>query len=303
MPAPAPAPGAPGRAIVAGPAGRDPDFVCVGTQRAGTTWLHAALDADPGYWMPPFKELGHFGPPEMLHGPEQRLVFLHAVLTREAAAPAPDLALLRWLRRFALAPRQDLAWYRSLFAPAGDRCTGDISPNYFVLDEAAVARMAAALPRARVLILLRAPLARALSQRRFMIERGLWEPTVSVEVQLHRLCAGTASQRARYAEVVDRYERHFPGRVGIFFHDHLAADPEAQLGRIAAFLGRPLARPTAPRPAPVNATRLSLPPLPPAALQTLAARYLDLLGDLPARFSDPVAGWAADLARTAQGAP
>ncbi len=37
-----------------------PDFLCVGAQKAGTTWLYQQLDSHPDFWMPPIKELHYF---------------------------------------------------------------------------------------------------------------------------------------------------------------------------------------------------------------------------------------------------
>ena len=37
-----------------------PDFLCVGAQKAGTSWLYHQLNSHPDFWMPPIKELGYF---------------------------------------------------------------------------------------------------------------------------------------------------------------------------------------------------------------------------------------------------
>jgi hypothetical protein len=34
-----------------------PDFLCVGAQKAGTSWLYRELEPHPDFWMPPVKEL------------------------------------------------------------------------------------------------------------------------------------------------------------------------------------------------------------------------------------------------------
>src|SRR5215471_4218872 len=34
-----------------------PDFLCVGAQKAGTSWLYQQLEPHPDFWMPPLKEL------------------------------------------------------------------------------------------------------------------------------------------------------------------------------------------------------------------------------------------------------
>ena len=40
-----------------------PDFLCVGAQKAGTSWLYQQLEPHPDFWMPPVKELHYFDQP------------------------------------------------------------------------------------------------------------------------------------------------------------------------------------------------------------------------------------------------
>jgi hypothetical protein len=37
-----------------------PDFLCVGAQKTGTSWLYQQLAEHPDFWMPPLKELHYF---------------------------------------------------------------------------------------------------------------------------------------------------------------------------------------------------------------------------------------------------
>ena len=43
-------------------ASKGPDFLVIGAQRAGTTWLHRVLRQHPALWLPPVKELHYFDP-------------------------------------------------------------------------------------------------------------------------------------------------------------------------------------------------------------------------------------------------
>ena len=40
--------------------GKGPDFLVIGAQRAGTTWLHRVLRQHPSLWLAPVKELHYF---------------------------------------------------------------------------------------------------------------------------------------------------------------------------------------------------------------------------------------------------
>lgn len=102
---------------------RLPDFLTLGTQKGGTTTLHRLLCQHPQVFLPGCKEVHYFS--------------LHS--------------------------QRGLAWYSDHFklARADQRC-GDITP-YYLFHPQAPSRIQAALPNARLLILLRDPVERALS--------------------------------------------------------------------------------------------------------------------------------------------
>ena len=43
---------------------KGPDFLIIGAQRAGTTWLHRVLRQHPSLWLAPVKELHYFDKPD-----------------------------------------------------------------------------------------------------------------------------------------------------------------------------------------------------------------------------------------------
>ena len=49
-----------GHAFNGGTGDASPDFLCVGAQKAGTSWLYRQLEPHPDFWMPPVKELHYF---------------------------------------------------------------------------------------------------------------------------------------------------------------------------------------------------------------------------------------------------
>ena len=109
-----------------------PDFVGIGAQKAGTTWLHDNLEIQQGYWLPPVKELHFFNrlcPAEELLGIET----MGVPPIRQRYRPAFErrsIATLKWLRRFYFDPLS-MSWYRRLFAdtPAGTRRCGRSHPR------------------------------------------------------------------------------------------------------------------------------------------------------------------------------
>ena len=142
-------------------AGRDdrmcPSFVIVGAQKAGTTFLHHELLNHPDVVAPITKEIHFFDD------------------------------------RFA----RGIDWYLGHFAADGvdGRQTGEASPGY-LFHPHAPARLATALPDARVIVLLRDPVRRAYSH--FLHERRLgYEPESSFGQALELEAARTAVEAER----------------------------------------------------------------------------------------------------------
>jgi hypothetical protein len=198
-------------------AARLPDFLGLGTQKGGTTSLQKLLELHPGAYLPPGKELHYFS----LHGD------------------------------------RGVAWYADQFSAAGpeQRC-GEITP-YYLFHPEAPGRIQALLPQARLIVLLRDPVERALSQY-FHARRHGFEPLELAEalaaepVRLRgsdeRLqdpgSADTSHQkhsyvsRSRYGQQLQRYAALFPAeQLLVLRSEDLFSHTEACWQRIQAFLG------------------------------------------------------------------
>lgn len=194
-----------------------PHFLCLGAQKAGTTSLHHWLAQHPQVFLPDAKELHYFS----LH--HQR---------------GPD-------------------WYRQQFAAARphQRC-GDITP-YYLFHPAAPPRIRALVPQARLIVLLRDPVERALSGLFHAIRLGFepLEPRQALEAEAARLegveqalLAGAPGHRAhqeqsylsrsRYERQLARYRRLFPAQQLLILRseDLFGGDSALALRRILAFL-------------------------------------------------------------------
>ena len=91
-------------------ASKGPDFLVVGAQRAGTTWLHRVLRQHPSLWLPPVKELHYFDRLETkrtIHDPKER----------RRVGVKRLLSLDPWLIDYWLRARSD-EWYARLFRDA-----------------------------------------------------------------------------------------------------------------------------------------------------------------------------------------
>ena len=134
--------------------GRAPDFICIGAAKAGTTWLYEALAASPGYWMTPMKELNYFGHPTRNQRLLQRLGNLEHIA---------DPKRREWVANFLHAEPRNDNWYRALFASAGRRVTGDISPPYARIGVVGIEHAKRVAPHAKIIMFARNPADRDLS--------------------------------------------------------------------------------------------------------------------------------------------
>ena len=161
---------------------RLPHFLGLGTQKGGTTSLHQLLEQHPGVHLPHCKEVHYFS--------------LHA--------------------------EEPACWYAEHYRNARrGQQRGDITPFYLFHPEAP-ARIHALLPRVRMIVLLRDPVERALSQvfhaRRHGFE--VLELAEALAAEPERLASGNVYSfqkhsyvaRSRYLEQLDRYEALFPKR-------------------------------------------------------------------------------------------
>ncbi len=209
-----------------------PTFFLLGASKAGTTSLHYYLAQHPDILMSDPKEPAFF-----------RLEY-------ERGA--------------------DWYWRTCFRRYAGQRAVGDGAPQNLHLPFVA-ARIAATAPDARLLVLCRHPVERAVSAWRHNVRLGI-EPLpfdAAVEKNLRRLEQGetfegeegarryqdiggregnAGLQRAygfyvdpgRYVEHIERYRRLFGSeRLLVLFFEDLVADPAAVTARAVAFLGLP----------------------------------------------------------------
>lgn len=197
-----------------------PDFVIVGAQRCGTTFLYDLLSRHPRVEPATKKEVHYF---DLHYG-------------------------------------RGIGWYRSHFPRVGrGSVTGESSP-YYLFHPHAAARMAAAIPGARLIALLRDPVERAYSGYHHEVRRGNenlgFEEALEAEEsrlrgEKERMLADESYaspnhqrfsylSRGIYVDQLMHWSKFFPRDQMLVLKsedlfDHL---PEA-LGRVLAFLGLP----------------------------------------------------------------
>ena len=238
--------------------GRLPEFLGVGVQKGGTTTLQRLLEQHPGAFLPAAKELHYFS--------------LHYALGED--------------------------WYREQFAQAGaqQRC-GEITP-YYLFHPLAPARIQALLPQARLIVLLRDPVERALSQYFHSLRLGLepleLEPALAAEAQ--RLAGAEAAlaaadgrdrshqDRSRYEQQLQRLEALFAAeQLLVLRSEDLFAQPERVWEQVLTFLGLE-ALPLPPLAQPANAGQGESAKLPQRLRQALREQLQPTYGWVESRY-------------------
>jgi hypothetical protein len=182
-----------------------PDFVILGAQKAGTTWWQGVIEDHPGVLRPP--------------GQRMELHFFDHFWDRW-----PTAAQLERYERYFPRPPATLV--------------GEKTPGY--LYQPWVAPMLAAVaPEARLIVLVRDPVARYASGLGLLVRSGAIKGQIGageVGTREHRIVE--AMERGRYAQQVEWYLRHFPREhLLLLQYERCAAAPQAEAARTYAFLG------------------------------------------------------------------
>lgn len=227
----------------------DAYFVCIGAQKAGTTWLAAHLDQHPDAWVSPVKELHVFDRllrPDISSWLDERFAATLEDMRRRAAAGRqirhPErLSVLQAMLDMPASKDLDLtaAAYREFFANrVGDqRAFGELCPAYALLPEAGFTALLSAFPRARFVYLLREPVARYWSQlrheRRF---RADFDPEAAF---LSLLDEPGFGEHSDYGPVLQRLLACIPhNQICVVFYEHLLVERRREtLTELSQFLG------------------------------------------------------------------
>ncbi len=219
-----------------------PDFICIGEQRCGTTWLAHNLKQHPQIWLPPFKSIRYFNTPSLL--PNILLMWMFA----KRAERRRSKGFLRgefsksnftWYLHYYLKPRT-LSWYRDLFQPQANQIAGEICHAYSGLPPKMIAQIYRDFPQLKIIYLVRNPLDRAwsaLALRRHRQDRYL-SAEISVEQFNDFLKDSNILEKSDYATTLEHWRQVFPpDQMFVGFFEELVTQPAALLSNIAEFLG------------------------------------------------------------------
>ncbi|MBA2714750.1 MAG: sulfotransferase, partial [Rubrobacteraceae bacterium] len=145
-----------------------PDFIGIGAQKAGTTWLARNLSPHPEIHMPR-KEV-HYFDRKIKDRSNAVTRFLGKTKNDEQwrrqvrRIPAqlrknPSFRELLWNYRFYMRHYDD-RWYSQVFEPKKGKVSGEITPAYSVLGREEVAHVHGVMPDAKLIFFMRNPIER-----------------------------------------------------------------------------------------------------------------------------------------------
>lgn len=189
-----------------------PDFICIGAQKAGTSWLYANLAQHPEIWTPFTKELHHFDAPVTGTAPvfRRRHAAKLAAAVKGAIANRAPAGRLKYLR--ALSDEAAMftpEWYRLIFSRKPPRkIAGEFTPRYSTLPEHVIDEMIALAPQVKLIYLIREPVARALSSFRMEVERNGLAPAdaAGIDAFARRWDARRGWTGSEYADFIPRWD-------------------------------------------------------------------------------------------------
>jgi Sulfotransferase domain len=177
-----------------------PDFLCIGTQKSGTTWLYEQLKKHPGICLADEKEVHYFD------------WFFH----------------------------RPLRWYLSHFTCAAGKVKGEITPGYSIIEKGKIRFIRRIMPDVKLILLLRDPRARAWSSARFRFGNQLGRKLseVSTEEFIRHFEADWVKRRGDYETIWNNWTSVFPReQLLVLFMEDVRRQPEQTMTRVCEFLG------------------------------------------------------------------
>jgi hypothetical protein len=239
-----------------------PNFLIVGAQKAGTSWLATNLSRHPDVWMPPLKELHYFDEriKELPFGSSlirlstrrytdeewypwywryQLQYMLKRRFRRYGKNFDPETVL--WALKFFGRPPSD-RWYGSLFEQGQGKTTGEATPDYSILEEGMVARIHKLLPHAKVIFFMRNPIERpyssAIMQLRNLKGMGREVDKTALGPFFERYFRQpTVVSHTRYLRSLEKWRHFYPDeQIFVGFLEDIHFYPVRLLQRLYRFL-------------------------------------------------------------------
>jgi Sulfotransferase family len=203
-----------------------PDFLIVGPQRTGTTWLFHNLKSHPEIFLPTDKELYYFS---TLGKPDHRRFrfpyledYLRAMGDTSRSTLKKNYDSLRKAGRF--------------YKP---RVRGEATASYAALPRDVIREIALLNPEVKAILMIREPIERAWSHaRKDLTSNGRLPREIDPNALSHLLVKHDQRELGLYRTLIENWRMHLqPGHLFVGAFESIASAPERLLTEIFGFLG------------------------------------------------------------------
>ena len=229
-----------------------PDFLGIGAQKAGTTWLASNLGKHPDIWIPPLTATHYFNERELNPGVEfpdlfdrtlpygsTRFFRVTELLRDRWPEVMADGELAKWYLKWLFQKRTD-EWYFSLFDfPHHARMAGEITPSYSLLSEQTIAAIKSMNPEMKIIFSIRNPIYRCWSH--VAMEFNQFRPVSLCQAPEKEIVNFIKTEnvigRNDYVGIAGKWKKVFDdNHFFMFFFEQIARDPDALMRDICRFL-------------------------------------------------------------------
>lgn len=234
-----------------------PDFLCIGAQKAGTTWLFENMSHHPEIFLP--ENTKHYD----LHYFDQQF-------------------------------NRSLRYYAGYFEKGRGKVKGENTPAYGIMSVSRIKFLRKIVPDVRLVLMIRNPIDRAWSHARMaMYQKSNGAPeNVTDEEFLNHFLRRRSRSRSDYLSIIDKWLSVFPKDqlfVGIF--DDMVNRPEDLLRRVFRHIGVSTDVDFSSYPCFDRINKGVSVEMPPNIRVFLEKLYSDELEQLAERFGEPVKSW------------
>lgn len=220
-----------------------PDFLCIGAQKAATSWLNQMLLEHPQVFMPPVNELHFFDRVDRdVPLRERHIKLAKRAIKRERGKTKPNEAYIEYVQRLIAFPKVTVDWYRAAYSwPVADGVKkGDITPAYLELPESRVAYARELLGPAKLIVIVRRPADRLLSQMRMWADWSVdANPTEREWLNIMQDILRKES-RGAYSRGIPLWQSHFGAEnMLILPFSAIRDDPQGTIDRVQDHIGVP----------------------------------------------------------------
>ncbi|UVC12410.1 sulfotransferase (plasmid) [Rhizobium sp. TH2] len=220
-----------------------PDFLCIGAQKAATSWLNKVLLEHPQVFMPPVNEL-HFFDSVGRDAPQRarQIKLAHKAIKRERRKAKSNKAYIGYLKHLISFPVVTADWYRAAYSwPMAEGVKkGDITPSYLELGEGQVAYARQFLGPTKLILIVRRPADRLLSQMRMWAGRAdIDAPNEEQWLNILKRIQESES-RGGYSTGIPLWSSHFGiDSLLIMPFSDIRKDPHGTIARVQDHIGVP----------------------------------------------------------------